>query len=185
MTMMKILTDTWFGPWLVAGLCVLIVIPALPQKGEATLIELLVTIAVIAVLVDEEPFAPNPGDAWGVLGNQLQTSVAGAIDADSNGDEPKVFINVVKALGAAEAMMGMTSSCNTSTCDHKRSLLQQIIGGLASVKSSLLGVSSTCNPNGVVQGNEQCDPSAVPNGCPTGTTERLFCNDECQCQVSP
>src|SRR5438477_9297221 len=173
---MKFLKSHWLGPWLVGGLCALVLLTsaAPPKADAATMAEYGLLLALIAVVCIGALFEAPPGQ---VVRNQLQAAVEGARLARSEGDQHKEVGRLSKAIGAAEALMGMTSSCDG--CDELRGGLQQIIGQLTLFKSEALGVSGTCNPNGVVQGNEQCDPLAVPTGCPTNTLEVRFCNVEC------
>lgn len=183
MKTMKLLKRSWFGPWLVGLLCVLVLVATTPREAAAGLVEYAVILFLTAVvaIVFLELEGVNQGSPV-VLG-QLETAVNGAALANSEGDPHTEITKLSKAMGAAEALMGMTASCDD--CADLRSDLQQIIGLLALLKSQALGVVTTCEPNGVIQGNEQCDPLAVPTGCPTSTTEFIFCNDECQCQGIP
>ena len=100
----------------------------------------------------------------------------------SEGDRAKEIGSLSQAIGAAEAVMGMTSSCNT--CDELRTVLQQVIGRAAILKSQALGVTGACDPDGVIRGGEQCDPLAVPTGCQVLTVSS-FCSDERQCEPTP
>jgi len=181
MKMMQFLKSHWLGPWLVAALCVLVLTPAVPQKADATAVEYAVMLALIIVVcvTAVSPLGIN-SEAWGAIGGQFQTAAGGAELANTEGDWPKEISRLSKTIGAAEAMMGLTSSCDD--CGELRNNLQQIIGTASLLKSRAIGVVASCNPNGVIEGNEQCDPIAVPTGCPTSTTQFLFCNDECQCQ---
>ena len=78
--------------------------------------------------------------------------------------------------------MGMTSACDT--CDDVRDDLQRILGIAAHLKSEAVGHSGTCQPDGVIGPNEQCDPLALPTGCPI-SIELTFCSDTCQCEPVP
>jgi Flp pilus assembly pilin Flp len=179
MKTMKLLKRSWLGPWLVAALCVLVLVATTPREAAAAtlaeyaLLLFLITVALIDILPETNPGAH-------VVFGQLETAVNAASLANSEGDQPKEISRLSKALGAAEALMGMTTPCDA--CGELRDVLQQIIGLVALMKSQTLGVASTCNPNGVIQGNEQCDPLAVPTGCPVNPVQAVFCNDECQCQ---
>ncbi len=184
MKIMQILKRYWFGRLLVVALCVLLLTAMVtttpPRKANATLIELLVVIAIIAVLIaDVAPPTVNP-HAWGMLLNQLKTSIDDASAADSEGDWPKVIGSLGKAGGKAEALMGMVTPCDS--CDDVKEMLQDVIGIIALNKSRIVG-SERCHPDGIVQGNEECDPLAKPTGCPTDPQRNLnfYCNDECQC----
>ena len=181
---MKFLKSHRFGPWLVAALCVLVLTPAVPQKAEATAVEYAVMLALIIVvcITDVSALGIN-GEAWGAIGGQFQTAAGGAELANTEGNWPKEISRLSKTIGAAEAMMGLTSSCDN--CGELRNKLQQIIGTASLLKSRAIGDVASCNPNGVIQGNEQCDPLAEPTGCPVNTVQALFCNDECECQAIP
>jgi hypothetical protein len=113
-----------------------------------------------------------------VLFRQLQTALEGARAANIVGNPTAELSRLGKAIGASEALLGMTSACDA--CGRLEDTLQQVIGHLALLKANLVGVSSTCNPNGIVQPNEQCDPLAIPSGCPAAAT---FCSDECRCEA--
>ena len=59
MKMMQFLKTHWFGPWLVAALCVLVLTPAVPQKAEATTVEYAVMLALIIVVCITGVSAPR------------------------------------------------------------------------------------------------------------------------------
>jgi len=184
MEITKILKTSWFGPWLVAAVCVLVLTPAMPQKAAATAVEYAVMLALIIVVsitaIDE--LSQNPA-ALNALITQFQAAAAGAALANTDGNRPKEIGGLGKTIGLAEALMGLTSPCNT--CDTLRTQLQQIIGIAAFLKGQALGVASTCNPDGVIEDGEQCDPLIQPNGgCPILTVPS-FCNARCQCEISP
>jgi prepilin-type N-terminal cleavage/methylation domain-containing protein len=182
MKIMNILKDHWFGRLLVVALCVFLLTSLTPIKANATLIELLVVIAIIGILIADEPPPPVNPDVWKILGNQLKASIDDAAAADSDGDLPKVIGSLGKAGGTAEAMMGVITPCASDKCNEIRGLLQQVIGIVAFNKSRIVGSSGHgCHIDGVVRGHEQCDPLAVPTGCPTLTIP-TFCNENCQCQ---
>jgi len=180
MTTNQFLKRSWLGRCLVIAACLLTLIAAAPQTVRAaTLVEYGLLLGLIAVVCIGAVFETPHGNA--VLA-QLVGAVEGARDASAEGDTPHELARVSKALGAAHALVGMTSACDS--CDTLRSGLQEIIGTLAAFKTDIIGVVRTCHPNGIVQSNEQCDPLAVPTGCPI-TIELTFCNDECRCQPVP
>jgi Flp pilus assembly pilin Flp len=184
MKMMQFLKSHWFGPWLVAALCVLVLTSAVPQKAEATTVEYAVMLALIiyVCITNVSPQGIN-SEAWGAIGGQLQKAGDDAALANSEGDRAREISRLSKAGGLAEALMGMTSSC--ADCSELRNNLQQIIGLAAALKSEALGVTSACNPDGVIGGGEQCDPLATPTGCEVLTVV-TFCSAECQCEpISP
>ncbi len=180
MTTNAFLRRSWLGRCVVIAACVLALIAASPQAARAaTLAEYGLLLALIAVVCIGALFETPHGNA--VL-TQLVDAVDGARQANSEGDTIHEFARVSKALGAAHALMGMTSACDG--CDTLRNGLQEIIGRLAAFKADIIGVAHACHPNGIIQPNEQCDPLAVPTGCPI-TIELTFCNDECRCQPVP
>lgn len=176
----KLLKGSWFGPLLISVLCVSVLILGIPVKAPATALEYAVMLALISILIPDVQVSNKPwAGAWGVVSSQLQMAANGAADANTQGDQIMEISRLSKAIGAAEALMGMTSSCDD--CQELRSDLQQIIGLASFLKSKALGVVSGCHPNGKIQKSEECDPLAVPTGCPTNATVEFFCNDECQC----
>jgi len=176
----EFLKRCWLGRCLVIAACVLVLIAASPQAAPAaTLAEYGLLLALIAVVCIGALFETPHGNA--VL-TQLLVAVNGAAQANSEGDSPHELGRVSKAMGAAEALMGMTSACDT--CDALRSGLQEIIGRLSTFKADIIGVARACHPNGIIQPHEQCDPLAVPTGCPVSTV-LTFCSDECLCQSIP
>jgi len=180
MRTIELLKRCCLGRCLVIALCVLVLIAASPQPAPAaTLAEYGLLLALIAVVCIGAIFETPQGNT--VL-TQLQAAVTGAAQANSQGDRPHELSRLSKAIGAAEALVGITSACDT--CDGLRSGLQQIIGTLSTFKADTIGATGTCHPNGVVQPHEQCDPLAVPTGCPISTV-LTFCSDECLCQVIP
>ena len=134
-----------------------------------------------------------------VIGNerskQLQTAAQAAQDANTAGEQHEDASRLAKTIGAAEGMMGLLTFCDDTRIDtdnvgkgftdvdELRNVLQPVIGTAALLKARALAGAGTCNTDGVIQSTEQCDPLATPTGCPI-TTERSFCNDECECQVS-
>lgn len=155
---------------------VLLLISSLPQKALATAVEYAVMLALIIVVTITA--ITQQGNGSNVVLRHLQSAVESAQFANGNGDQRMEFTNLSRAIGAAKALMGMTSSCDD--CGDARAALQGIIGLAAERRASVFGASAGCNPNGVIDPGEQCDPLANPTGCPI-TTFPLFCNDLCQC----
>jgi hypothetical protein len=163
----------------VALLSAALVLPPIPQKASATAIEYAVMLALIIVVATLPATAELP-DGSRILIGQLQAAVEGARDADMVDNRVAVANRLSKAIGLAEGLMGMTSTCDD--CDELRGTLQQIIGQAAALKTAAVGASGTCHPNGVLQSNEECDP-LIPNACPLSGTVATYCSDECVCEV--
>ena len=174
MKIAKVMKGSWFGPWVVAALCALLLTYASPRKAEATAVEYAVMLALIIVvcITADVPPSKSTSESWSVVGNQLITAANGAADANSAGDQSREISRLSKAIGAADALMGMTSSCDD--CNQASSDLQEIIGLAGLLKARALGVAAC------PEGSEQCDPLAVPTGCPIAIVP-TFCNDECMC----
>jgi hypothetical protein len=159
-------------------LLVLLIVP----KAVAGLIEYAIVLALIgALLIVVSDLHVPPG--FQTVVNQLQVSVEGARAANIIGDRTTELSRLSKAIGTSDALMGMIASCED--CDSLRAPLQQIIGQVAALRVAAGGGSATCHPNAVIQPNEQCDPLAIPTGCPTNATAPFYCSDECMCQVAP
>jgi len=163
-----------------ALLSAMLVLPV-PQKAYATAIEYTLVVALIAFAADIA-FARSLPDGSSVLFGQLEVAVEGARTANMADNRIVELSRLSKAIGAAEALLGMTSACDD--CDELRGVLQEVIGDAAALKASAAGTSGTCHPNGVLEPNEQCDPRATPTGCPV-TTELTYCSDECRCVPAP
>jgi hypothetical protein len=163
---------------ILALLLVFVVVPkAIAGLIEyAFILQLVAIIAITALDVRLPPGAPT-------VVNQLQIAVEGARAANISGDRTTELSRLSKAIGAADALMGMTASC--ATCGDVEETLQQIIGQVTALRVATGGGSATCHPNGVIQPNEQCDPLGIPTGCPTNATAPFYCSDECTCQVAP
>jgi Flp pilus assembly pilin Flp len=177
----KTLKNHWLGPWLVGALCAVVLISTRPRKADAGLVEYAIILALVAIVVIA--IVNDPGNkAFGVVANQLQNAANDANDASEKGDRDKFIGSNSKVIGLAEALIGIISSCDTRSCGDLRTDLQQIIGLGALFKSQVLAVSRSCQPNGVLQPFEQCDPLIQPNGgCPI-TIEETFCSEACQCE---
>lgn len=180
MKIAKVLKGSRLGQWMVAVLCALLLTCTSPRKAEATAVEYAVMLALIIVVCITAMESP----AWSPVGDQLKAAANAAQDANSKGNQPKEIAGLSKTIGLAKAMMGITSSCDD--CATVREELQTIIGTASALKAEALNVVGACNPNGVIQGNEQCDPLIMPNGgCPI-SIEETFCSDECLCEsVAP
>jgi Flp pilus assembly pilin Flp len=152
----------------------------LPLKALAGLTEYALILALIAIIAIAALKLNLPLGSQLVI-DQLTTSIEGARAANIVGNSTAELTRLSKAAGAAQALMGMTAAC--SDCGDFRATLQQIIGQIALLKTSIAGASGTCNPNGIVQPNEQCDPLAINTGCPTNATLPLYCSDECTCEI--
>ena len=151
------------------------------QKASADLIEYALVVALIAFAATVGSKLDLPPGSVFVL-RQLRTAVEGARAANIVGDPAAEHSRLSKAAGATEALLGMTADCED--CSQLQDTLQQILGHVALLKTSIVGVSGTCNPNGIVQRNEQCDPLAIPSGCPTTRGGVTYCSDECRCETS-
>ena len=179
MKIARVLKTSWFGPWLVAALCVLLLTFTTGRKAEATAVEYAVMLALIIVVCVTAITEKSSQNEWTVVGNHLIAAGGDAEEANSVGDRTKEISRLSKAIGAAKALMGITSSCDD--CDEVRTDLQEIIGLAELLKSRALGEVSACTPDGVIEPGEQCDPLAVPTGCPV-TTFPTFCSDQCLCE---
>ncbi len=176
MKIAKVLKGSRLGPWVVAVLCALLLTYTSPRKAEATAVEYAVMLALIIVVCITAIESP----AWTPVGDHLKAAAKAARDANSAVNQPKEIAGLSKTIGLAKAMMGITSSCDD--CATVREELQTIIGTASALKTEALNVVGACKPNGIIQGNEQCDPLVMPNGgCPI-TTEGTFCTDQCLCE---
>jgi hypothetical protein len=179
------LKKSWFGLLLIGFLCTTLTVQAVPHEAAAQtddeglsggkLAALLLAIggAVAGIFYASRPDAPE-------LFDHLQAAIDDARLAEGDGDRTGELSAVSEAIGAAKALRAQ-SSCDA--CGDARNDLQEVMGILAKVKTDLIGASRTCRPDGRIGPHEQCDPLAVPTGCPQDGTVLLFCNDECQCQV--
>jgi hypothetical protein len=162
-------------------LCSTLLLGPVP-RASAVSVEYTVFLALIIVaclpLVNEADLPQGSG----VVVDQLVTAAEGARAANIVGNSTAELTRLSKAIGAAQALMGMTAACDD--CTDLRATLQQIIGQAAVLKTRIIGASGTCNPNGIVQPNEQCDPLAIPSGCSVSSTATSYCSDECRCEVS-
>jgi Flp pilus assembly pilin Flp len=179
MKIVRVLKRSWFGPSLVAALCVLLLTFTTPRKAEATAVEYAVMLALIIVVCVTSITEKSSQNEWTVVGSHLIAAGGDAEEANSVGDRTKEISRLSKAIGAAKALMGITTSCDD--CDEVRADLQEIIGLADLLKSRAMGEVSACTPDGVIEPGEQCDPLAVPTGCPV-LTFPTFCSDQCMCE---
>lgn len=153
----------------------------LPLKAiAASMVEYALLLVAVLLLAASTYQQVPPG--WSVVIGHLQADVVAARDANQEGDQVNELINLSKAIGATRALLGMTVACDG--CGTARTTLQEILGRLSRLKTEAVGASESCHPNGLVQPNEQCDPTASPTGCPV-TTELTFCDDTCRCVPVP
>jgi Flp pilus assembly pilin Flp len=146
-----------------------------PSKALAGLVEYALILALIAILVTIPRVLP-PGSTP-VL-HELQSAVTGAQAANASGNQRQELSHLSKALGLEEALMDMAASCDT--CGDVKADLQELIGLTSKLRARVL-ITPGCKPDGVIAANEECDPLAVPTGCPTDPVP-TFCNDMCQCE---
>ena len=125
-------------------LCIALSILPVP-KASAVSVEYPVLLALIIVVVVTSTQSDLPQGSQVVI-NQLQTAAEGARAANMVGNRVAELSRLSKAIGAAEALMGMTSDCEE--CGDLRDTLQQIIGQAALLKTRAVGASGTCQPNG-------------------------------------
>lgn len=164
-------------------LCIALSILPVP-KASAVSVEYPILFALILVAaLSAADIQSDLPPASQVIVNQLQTAAEGARAANMVGNRAAELSRLSKAIGATEALMGMTSDCDE--CGDLRDVLQQIIGQAALLKTAAVGASGTCQPNGIIGPNEQCDPLAASTGCPVNTIELTYCSDECRCALAP
>ena len=152
------------------------------SKASAVSVEypILFALILVAALTASESDLPPASQ---VVVNQLKTAAEGAQAANMVGNRVAELSRLSKAIGATEALMGMTSDCDE--CGNLQDVLQQIIGQAALLKTRAVGASGTCQPNGIIGPNERCDPLAASTGCPVNTIELTYCSDECRCELAP
>jgi len=162
-------------------LCTALLFLPVPKASAASMVEYALLLVAVLLLAASAQDADLPPGSQVVI-NQLDLSVEGARAANLVGNRAAELSRLSKAIGAAEALMGMTSACGE--CGDLRDDLQQIIGQAALLKTQAVGASGTCNPTGILQPTEQCDPLAIPSGCPVNATAVTYCSDECTCQIA-
>src|SRR5207244_2289037 len=103
-----------------------------PKKAAAqvTAVDYGILISAIAAVIATTVFNTAPGQ---VVGHHLETAANAAALAHAQGNRRGEISNLSEALGAAKALLGMTSSCDA--CGEVRSDLQEIIGIGALLKS--------------------------------------------------
>jgi hypothetical protein len=177
----KIMSKTQRSPgaMLRVLLCAALLLTPVP-RATATPVEYDILFALIIVVCLPALEAVDLPSGSAVVIDQLTTAIEGARAANIVGNTSAELSRLSKALGAVQALMGMTSSC--SDCADARAALQQVIGQAALLKTRIIGASGSCNPNGIVQPNEQCDPLAIPSGCAISLTTVTYCSDECRCE---
>jgi hypothetical protein len=160
------------GSWRRAVVCaVALTLVTVGKAVAATLAEygLLLALIAIAIPLGLEGQAPL---------HQLQTAIEAAQAANATGNQRQELSHLSKAIGLEEALMAINASCGA--CGDLEADLQELIGLTSKLRARVL-ITPGCKPDGVVAANEECDPLAVPTGCPTGSIP-TFCNDLCQCE---
>jgi hypothetical protein len=165
-------------------LCIALLVAPLPKASATAVVDYgpLLILCVILISIPVSLQADLP-EGWQVVVNHLETAVEGARAANMVGNRAAELSRLSKAIGATEALTGMTSACDE--CGDLRDVLQQIIGHAALLKTAVVGASGTCQPNGIIGPNEQCDPLAASTGCPVNTIAPTYCSDECRCEIAP
>jgi len=174
-------TNSFCRPLIVVAMCAALTILPVQRASAATMVEYALLLVAVLLLAADVSQTGGP-DGSAIVVDQLQVAVEGARAANIIGNRPAEVSRLSKAIGAAEALMGMTARCET--CGDFRDTLQQAIGLAAFLKTSAVGSSGSCQPNGVIGPNEQCDPLAVPTGCLVGGITVTYCSDECRCESS-
>ncbi len=176
-------TDRRRGPKLVAIFATLALPLVVVGKAvAASMVEyalLLVAVLLLAATSYEGPSAPNHQGIV-TLQNHLQTDAQEAAFFHLHGNRRKEITALGKTLAAANGLVGLASTC-TDCADAEADL--QLIVRLAS-ELQARAQQNACNPDGVVDGQEACDPSANPSGCPILVLPS-FCNDDCECAIVP
>jgi hypothetical protein len=164
-------------------LCIaLSILPVTKASAVSVEYPILFALILVAALTAADPQTDLP-PASQVVVNQLKTAAEGAQAANMVGNRVAELSRLSKAIGATEALLGMTSDCDE--CGDLKDVLQQIIGQAALLKTAAVGASGTCQPNGIIGPAEQCDPLAASTGCPVNTIELTYCSDECRCELVP
>lgn len=116
MKIAKVLKTSGFGLWLVAALCVMLLTFTTPRKAVATSVEYPIMLALIIVVCITATTDVSSQNNWSVVGGHLIAAGGDAEEANSVGDRTKEISNLGKAIGTAEALMGITTSCDN--CDE-------------------------------------------------------------------
>jgi hypothetical protein len=165
-------------------LCIALLVAPVPRASATAVVDygplLILVVILISTPVSLQSDLP---EGWQVVTSQLETAVEGARSANMVGNRVAELSRLSKGIGAAEALLGMTSACDE--CGDLRDVLQQIIGHAALLKTRAVGASGSCQPNGIIGPTEQCDPLAIQTGCPVNTIEPTYCSDECRCELAP
>src|SRR5207248_2634890 len=161
-------------PALIAFLCAGLVLSPIPRASATAVADYGPLLVLIVILISAPVQQVDLPQGSKIVTNQLETAVQAARAASLVGNSTAEFSRLSKAIGAAQALMGMTSAC--SDCGEVRDILQQIIGQASVLKTRIAGASGSCNPNGIIQPNEQCDPLAIPSGCPVNATAATYCS---------
>ena len=174
-------TQRKLGRWLVGGASVLALTLIVTGKAiAASMVEYALLLVAVLLLAATVQSSPPPNEGFVNVLSHLQAASEGAAQAHLNGDRHGELAGLAKTTGAVHALLGMTASCDD--CGDVRSDLQQISQIVLGLKDSLRAAAS-CNPDGVVSANEQCDPLADPTGCPIRTFP-TFCDENCQCATA-
>jgi hypothetical protein len=173
---------SWIARSLAAILCAGLIATSFPRRAQADIIEYSLLLTIILTVVAGAIPAGVPPQPWQIHGLQLQDAVNAAQQANSAGERSKEIGRLGKANGIASAMLSeATTSCNPA-CGDVTQNLQAIIGYVGFLQSLAIGtVTASCNPDGVVEPGEECDPLAVPTGCASSTVP-TFCDTECLCE---
>jgi hypothetical protein len=146
---------------------------AVSMAEYALLLALIAISLTIAVTLPVDPHGHGLHPAV----THLQANAEAAALAHLQGNRHKETAALSKTIGAAKALLGVTTSCAAD--DELTADLQRIVTGATTLKARAAHPIA-CTPDGVVGEHEQCDPLAHPTGCPIGTLLSL-CNDECRC----
>ena len=170
--------NKWIHAAIGGLLCATLTFAPVHRAGAASMVDyqllLYLVLSVVSILEDSSVHGSD------VVATQLQAAAAGAEASHLIGNRSDEISRLSKTIGAAEALIGMTLTCDG--CGDVRETLQQVIGAAAFLKTSAVGASGSCQPNGIVGPGEQCDPLAAPTGCAVGGITATYCTDECRCQ---
>ena len=91
-------------------LSIALLVQPIPKASAVSLAEHPVLLVLLLFLSHAAAEAPIP-PAWQTVAAQLQTAVEGAKAANVVGDSTTELTRLSKAIGAAQALIGMTASC--------------------------------------------------------------------------
>src|SRR5579862_3653184 len=129
----------------VAMMCAALAILPVQRVSAVALAEYGLLLGLIAAALDT--FVPaDLVEGSGIVVDQLQAAAEGARAANLIGNRATEVSRLSKAIGAAEALLGMSARCGN--CSDFRNTLQQVIGVAALLKTSAVGASGSCQPNG-------------------------------------